>query len=31
MKPFISSKRNIEKDRKRKFQKNATDYTYTVQ
>merc|ERR1712113_450586 len=30
MKPFISSKRNIEKDRKRKFQKNATDYTYTL-
>jgi len=30
MKPFVSSNRNIEKDRKRKFPKNTNDYTYKV-
>ena len=30
MKPFVSSNRNIEKDRKRKFPRNTNDYTYKV-
>jgi len=30
MKPFVSSNRNIEKDRKRSFPKNINDYTYKL-